>query len=196
MTHEVVRHETPLGTMVSVWTSRGLYRLTWESDASFSADHARSSRSRVLDDRLMDYFRNGGVSFDDIELDMTGITAFRMRVYQSCRQIQAGEIATYARLAQSVDSPQASRAVGAAMAANRVLLVIPCHRVIASDGKLRGFSAAGGLGTKRWLLDWESGYLSSSDENQFLAAANHLPVKKSDVQVERSIAKLSHTASM
>ncbi|MCL4165073.1 UNVERIFIED_CONTAM: hypothetical protein GTU68_055700 [Idotea baltica] len=78
------------------------------------------------------------------------------RVYQCCRQIQPGDTMTYKQLAAAAGNEKASRAVGAAMSRNRILLVIPCHRVLAANGQLRGFSAPGGLATKQSLLDLEN----------------------------------------
>jgi methylated-DNA-[protein]-cysteine S-methyltransferase len=89
-------------------------------------------------------------------LDGSGWTAFGRAVYRECRRIPAGTTVTYGELAERAGTRSASRAVGALMARNRILLVIPCHRVVAVGGGLRGFSAEGGLATKRYLLDLEA----------------------------------------
>ncbi|TWT49157.1 Methylated-DNA--protein-cysteine methyltransferase [Rubripirellula amarantea] len=155
-----------MGEMVSSWTDAGLLKLQWVSERP-NTDQSSSNTNTALatapsgcaasfDELLGQYFLTGQADFTEIFVDPTGWTPLSRRIYDACRQIESGTTATYGQLAASVGNPSASRAVGAAMARNRVLLVIPCHRVIASDGKLRGFSAPGGLVTKQRLLDLES----------------------------------------
>ncbi len=85
-----------------------------------------------------------------------GSTPFAKRVLEACRRIPYGKTRSYAQLAAAAGAPGAARAVGRVMAGNRVPLVIPCHRVVGSGGKLGGFSAPGGLETKQRLLDLEA----------------------------------------
>jgi methylated-DNA-[protein]-cysteine S-methyltransferase len=80
-------------------------------------------------------------------------TAFQIRVWELLREIPYGETISYGELARRMGQPAASRAVGLANGANPIPIVIPCHRVIGSNGKLTGYG--GGLETKRWLLDFE-----------------------------------------
>ena len=82
----------------------------------------------------------------------TQCTPFQRKVYEALLKVPKGQVRTYAQIARSVGKPQAARAVGQALRRNRWTLEIPCHRVIASDGKLGGYSAAGGLAAKRRLL--------------------------------------------
>ena len=82
-------------------------------------------------------------------------TAFRRRVWEALRRIPAGETRSYGEVAAAVGAPRAARAVGAACGANPVAIVVPCHRVVASDGSLHGY--AYGLARKRQLLDAEKG---------------------------------------
>jgi methylated-DNA-[protein]-cysteine S-methyltransferase len=84
----------------------------------------------------------------------TGGTPFQERVWAALRRIPVGATASYGDIARAVGSPRAVRAVGRANALNPVSLVIPCHRVVRSDGELCGY--AGGLPRKRWLLDHEA----------------------------------------
>ena len=162
-------HVTPLGTMYSRWTAKGLYSLNWTDadpaerslelnafEPTLLEPAASRAQSERLDELIDDYFSTGRTSFSSIEIDTQGWTTFSKRVYQACRQIAPGKTVTYKQLACRVESPAASRAVGAAMSRNRLLLVVPCHRVISADGKLRGFSAPGGLATKQFLLDLET----------------------------------------
>ncbi|QDT04026.1 Methylated-DNA--protein-cysteine methyltransferase [Rubripirellula lacrimiformis] len=162
MTFQITQHETPLGSMWSTWTPQGLFRLDWTQPANANApaetyashDEAPSA-ARQFNDRLQSFYRGQPESFDDIKIDSTGWTDFTHLVYRRCREIPIGTTVTYKQLAELAERPGASRAVGAAMSRNRILLVIPCHRVIAADGSLRGFSAPGGLETKQRLLDLE-----------------------------------------
>ena len=102
--------------------------------------------------RLQRYFYGEKVSFPD-SLDISGATDFQKAVWNATRSIPCGETRTYAWVAQQIGSSQACRAVGGALARNPFPIIVPCHRVIASNGKLGGFS--GGLAMKRRLLELE-----------------------------------------
>jgi methylated-DNA-[protein]-cysteine S-methyltransferase len=106
-----------------------------------------------LPDRLQRYFDGEQVSFTD-RLDLSGATVFHRDVWNATRSIPYGETRTYAWVAQKIGSPRASRAVGGALARNPFPIIVPCHRVIASNGNLGGFS--GGLALKRRLLECEA----------------------------------------
>ena len=87
-------------------------------------------------------------------LDLSAGTQFQQQVWQALRTIPRGETRSYAWVARQIGRPKAARAVGAACGANPVLLLVPCHRVVASDGTLGGFSC--GLPLKRRLLALEA----------------------------------------
>lgn len=108
-----------------------------------------------LQRQLQAYAEGEAVDFGWVEVVLDGLSPFRRRVLELCRTIPYGKTLTYGQLAAQAGSPAACRAVGACMAANRLPLVIPCHRVVASNGGLGGFSAPGGLATKRLLLELE-----------------------------------------
>lgn len=91
----------------------------------------------------------------EVPVDLARVTPFQRSVLTAIRAIPVGSVWTYARVAQEIDKPGASRAVGQALGRNPVPIVIPCHRVIASDGSLGGYSAGGGLASKRLLLRLE-----------------------------------------
>lgn len=80
------------------------------------------------------------------------VTPFQRKVYEAILRIPAGQTRSYAQVARMIGKPKAARAVGQALKRNRWAPRIPCHRVIASDGGLRGYSAPGGLKTKLRLL--------------------------------------------
>ena len=92
----------------------------------------------------------------DLPVFLGNRSAFERRIYEMTRRIPYGRTTTYGRLAQQASKPAAARAVGRAMARNPVPLIIPCHRVVGSDGRLCGFSSEGGLELKQRLLDLES----------------------------------------
>jgi O-6-methylguanine DNA methyltransferase len=95
---------------------------------------------------------SGFVVLDDGEVD-----AFRREVYAATRAIAAGSTATYGEIARAIGrtNPEAAREVGAALARNPTPIIVPCHRVVGANGKLTGFSAPGGLATKRRMLELE-----------------------------------------
>jgi methylated-DNA-[protein]-cysteine S-methyltransferase len=105
--------------------------------------------------RLQDFAAGRAVSFDDVPIDLGGVTAFERRVVKQCRAIRYGHTRSYGELAALAGSPRAARAVGNAMAGNQFAIVVPCHRVINSDGSLGNYGARGGRQTKRRLLDLE-----------------------------------------
>jgi len=104
-------------------------------------------------EQLDAYFRGAGRHFD-LPLDLRG-TAFQMRVWRALLQIPYGHTISYLGLAEQLNIPKGTRAVGSANGRNPIAIVVPCHRVIAAGGSLGGY--AGGLDLKRWLLDLESG---------------------------------------
>jgi methylated-DNA-[protein]-cysteine S-methyltransferase len=109
-----------------------------------------------LIDRLRGYADGCPEDFTNVEVDYAFKTGFRRRVLECCRQIPYGETITYGQLARRAGSPNAARAAGQVMAQNRIPIVIPCHRVVATGGGLGGFSAPGGLRTKQRLLALEA----------------------------------------
>ena len=110
------------------------------------------AEARPLAKQLVDYLDGRRTKFD-LELDLSHATPFRRAVLEQCRRIPRGEVSTYAELARRAGRPNAYRAVGHTMATNPIPIVIPCHRVLGSDGGLHGFG--GGLDMKRRLLALE-----------------------------------------
>ncbi len=103
--------------------------------------------------QLAEYFAGSRTTFD-LELEVHG-TIFQKSVLKALQTIPFGQTRTYKDIAEQVGSPKAVRAVGAANGSNPIPIIIPCHRVIGSNGKLTGFG--GGLPTKQYLLDLEQG---------------------------------------
>lgn len=165
-------HVTPIGTLWSSWSEHGLTRLNFSPDpVATTPDPGAPLKTAIqrpctvqaerLDALVEAYFCRGEDSFRSIVIDTSRMTDFTRRVYELCRSIPHGQTRSYGQLASQLSGAGASRAVGAALARNPLLLVVPCHRVVGVNGRLCGFSAPGGLATKRALLDLEQGQLFS-----------------------------------
>ena len=102
--------------------------------------------------RLSDYFEGKKVEFPE-KLILDGTTPFQQRVWEATRRIPYGQTRTYGEIAREAGSPLAARAAGQALGANPFPIIVPCHRVVASDGGLGGFG--GGLEMKKQLLEME-----------------------------------------
>jgi len=110
---------------------------------------------KALQGKIIAYFEGSGVKFDS-HLALDNLPTFTKKVLDACQRIPAGKTITYSELAAMIGNPRASRAVGNALAKNPIPLVIPCHRVIRTDGSIGNFSAPGGSSTKKKLLALES----------------------------------------
>jgi len=114
------------------------------------------SKPDELQGRIAAYFDGEPVDFGpEIRLDLDGFTRFQVQVLTACRQIKLGKTTSYGKLAKTIHRPAAARAVGNALSANPIPLIIPCHRVLAADNSLAGFSAPGGTAIKNKLLEHE-----------------------------------------
>jgi len=108
---------------------------------------------KVLREQITAYFDGAYVNFDkDIPIIADGLSLFAGQVLNACRGIRFGQTTSYAGLAKEIGQPAVYRAVGGVLAKNPLPLIIPCHRVVRSDGKIGGFSAAGGITLKKKML--------------------------------------------
>ena len=152
---------TPIGNLRLVGNGETLYHLYF-SPGSQPKNHTNDwieeklSFEAVLE-QLNSYFAKQCKSFD-IDVCLTG-THFQKLVWKQLRNIPFGETQTYAKLAELIGRPKAVRAVGAAIGANPIPIIIPCHRVIGSDQSLTGFS--GGLEKKVYLLRHEGAEINN-----------------------------------
>ena len=162
---ETMVFETALGAFGIGWTDAGIAGLQLPGLAP-DALLARLNRdgampgepTRVIAaviDRIEDYAEGEAVDFSDAPLDLRWVSEFNRRCYILLLQTGWGATTSYGTLARQMGDVGLSRAVGAAMGANPVPLIIPCHRVLASDGKAGGFSAPGGAEAKRRMLALE-----------------------------------------
>jgi methylated-DNA-[protein]-cysteine S-methyltransferase len=104
--------------------------------------------------QILEYLAGSRKDFD-LKLDRSAMKPFQLKVLNRAIAIPYGQVMTYGQIATEFSSPAASRAVGGALGHNPMPILIPCHRVVAADGRLTGFSAAEGIRTKQWLLELE-----------------------------------------
>lgn len=152
---------TAIGACGLLWRPSGITRIVLPGDPALS---------RMRDDELaaapelVRAAARGIVALLDGEprdlrevvLDVSALDPFPRHVYAATRAIDPGTVATYGEIARAVGDPGAARAVGAALGANPYPIIVPCHRVLAAGGALHGFSAPGGIATKRRMLELES----------------------------------------
>ena len=162
---------TPLGWFGLAWSDEELTRVTFGHTTKAAArselayvesgrttlSNRLSPRQRELVQQLSDYADGAAVDFRNVRLKPHEGTRFQRQILHNCRQIRWGQTQTYGQLAAQAGSPRAARAAGTVMAKNRFPIIIPCHRVIASNYRMGGFSAPGGVRMKQRLLELESG---------------------------------------
>jgi methylated-DNA-[protein]-cysteine S-methyltransferase len=152
--------ESPVGKLLLGADAQGLRVVSFESSKRATPVQPEWNEDKApfaeVIRQLQAYF-DGELREFDLPLAPKG-TEFQLRVWQSLRAIPYGETLSYAQLAQKIGNPKAVRAVGLANGSNPIPIIIPCHRVIGSDGSLTGFG--GGLPTKKKLLALESRQLS------------------------------------
>lgn len=148
---------SPLGTLQLVATDAALTAVLFDThDPALWQSATEVSSHPLLDNaatQLTEYFTHRRTSFS-LPTALSG-TDFQRRVWTALQAIPFGTTWSYAQLATTLGRPTATRAVGAANGKNPLSIIIPCHRVIASDGTLTGY--AGGLTNKHWLLTHEQG---------------------------------------
>ena len=155
---------SPLGTLFVAVSRRGLCAVDFgrrESEffarldplARFEKNPRAVQRAK---EQLRAYFAGNRFDFT-LPVDLSSLTPFQRAVLDTACRIAPGDVWTYHRVARELGRPKSSRPVGQALAHNPVPIVIPCHRVIASDGSLGGYSGGPGLKAKRWLLQLEGG---------------------------------------
>ena len=131
------------------------FKLPEDSDSEANAMNGDSPPAWVsaLAERVRRHLQGTCEDFSDVPCDFSLVSNFRQRVYRETRRIRTGETCSYGALASALGLPaSSSRAVGGALGSNPWPLLVPCHRVIGTDGRMTGFSASGGIRTKRRLL--------------------------------------------
>jgi methylated-DNA-[protein]-cysteine S-methyltransferase len=151
--------QTPVGACRLVWSDAGLARVRLiapeqAAEADEPACHAPDGLKAVAA-MLENYFAGAPVDFSAVALDWREVSASDADIYAALRKVGHGRTTTYGALAVAAGRPGAARAVGSAMGRNPWPIVVPCHRVLAAQDRLGGFSAPGGIATKRRLLALE-----------------------------------------
>jgi methylated-DNA-[protein]-cysteine S-methyltransferase len=154
--------DSPLGALFVAVNSRGLCVVDFgrqESDFLLRFDPlARLEKKPAAVAQalaqLREYFSGRRKDFD-LQVDLSPLTPFQREVLATACRIAPGQVWSYRRVALEMGRPKSSRPVGQALAGNPIPIVIPCHRVVASDGSLGGYSGGSGLKAKRWLLRLE-----------------------------------------
>ncbi len=164
-------HPTPFGECLLALTERGVCNMVFvqpgERQAALEALHTRWRLARWVEDpdvtrpyvsQIFSLFR--GQTIPPLQLDLRG-TNFQLKVWEALLRIPAGSVVTYKELAVAIGMPEAARAVGNAVSSNPIPVLIPCHRVIRSQGELGGYRW--GTARKRALLGWEAAYAAGAD---------------------------------
>jgi methylated-DNA-[protein]-cysteine S-methyltransferase len=160
--------ESAIGTCGIAWNSRGVVGVQLpERDAATTRERLarRFPKLKETDppndisaaiSRIVALLRGERIDLTSVEVDMDRVPAFDREVYIAARAIPPGATRTYGEIAKRIGQPGAARDVGVALARNPFAIVVPCHRVVAANGKTGGFSAGGGVKTKLRLLAIES----------------------------------------
>ena len=161
-------YDTEFGVAAIAWTAKGIcgHQLP-EKDAQATEARLNShfptakackppEEIVMLTRRLRRHLEGSVQDFSNVRLDLTGVPPFHTKIYQALQKIPTGQTVSYNDLAALAGSPGAARAVGQAMAKNPISVIVPCHRVLSASGDIGGFTAYGGLDTKRQLLQYES----------------------------------------
>jgi methylated-DNA-[protein]-cysteine S-methyltransferase len=165
--HGFTLFDTPLGTCGLTWGPNGIVGLQLP-EASATKTRTRLQRrwpeaieqapppgvQRAID-QVLTVLTAGTSDLTDIPLDLTSAPEFHRKVYEVARTIPPGQTLTYGEIAKRLGVPHESREVGQALGRNPVAIIVPCHRVLGADGKMGGFSANGGVTTKRRMLEIE-----------------------------------------
>ncbi len=163
-----IMDDTPVGILGLSAGAAGLNHVDFVKDEDAFVERLLAEfgdrpvmRSTALDRarrELERYFKGRDLAFD-LEVDLSALSAFDRKVLEVTARIPAGKVATYAQVAAKAGNPRASRAAGNALHKNPVAIIVPCHRVLRSDGSLGGYG--GGLPVKEWLLRHEGAIATS-----------------------------------
>jgi len=154
---------TPVGPILVAASAQGITRVhlstmdEFESEAIPKIQIQDYKAKEILNktiQQIQEYFEGKRKRFE-VLIDWSGLSSFAQRVLRATYEIRFGQINTYGNIARDIGQGKASRAVGGALGHNPFALIVPCHRVIARDGGLQGFSSPGGIRTKLWLLEFE-----------------------------------------
>jgi methylated-DNA-[protein]-cysteine S-methyltransferase len=141
--------DSPVGLLEIQCTEEGVRSVNFVEKRVYETDE--NEHVQLVIKQLTEYFAGKRKVFD-MPFDLEG-TPFQQRVWQALLTVPFGKTRSYMDIAKAVGDTKAIRAVGTANGSNKIAIIIPCHRIIGSDGSLTGY--AGGLHRKKWLLDFE-----------------------------------------
>jgi methylated-DNA-[protein]-cysteine S-methyltransferase len=150
--------DSPIGEILIGLRNQSLVTVEILTEDNKRFSFSSSSRDlEILDEarkQLAEFFSGDRASFN-LPISVSG-TIFQKAVWKEIEKLKKGEVFSYGAIAKAIGSPMAARAVGAAVGANPLPLIIGCHRVLGSNSKITGYSGGQGLETKRWLLGHEN----------------------------------------
>ncbi len=147
---------SPIGRIEVIGNGEAIVSLSIERAGRLPGDELPEQSDPVLDravSQLEEYFAGRRRDFD-LPLSLAG-TAFQLSVWEQLVELEFGEVVSYGELGLATGRPAAGRAVGGAVGANPIPIIVPCHRVLGSDGRITGYSGGEGIPTKSWLLRHE-----------------------------------------
>lgn len=160
LTTSTVTFETELGRCAVRWTDAGISNVLLPTASGRSGPRLEDGVSvppfvRQAIDGMVAVMAGIARDLRDVPIDDRAVDPFRRKVYAATREIGPGTTRSYGEVARTIGYPDGARDVGAALARNPFPIIVPCHRVVAANGALTGFSAPGGLATKRRMLQLE-----------------------------------------
>jgi methylated-DNA-[protein]-cysteine S-methyltransferase len=153
----LIRLPSPIGRLELTGDDEGVCSLSIEAGGHLPREESPENPSPVLVEaarQLTEYFAGSRSRFS-VPLHPSRGTAFQREVWARLADQDFGTVTTYGELGLSIDRPGSGRAIGGAVGANPLPILIGCHRVLASDGRITGYSGGSGIPTKEWLLDHE-----------------------------------------
>lgn len=154
----MLKFETAIGTCGLRWSEAGITEVLMPGDRALAGepDGEAPEEVRRAAAGIVSLLAGEQTDLRWVILDENGLDAFPRAVYAAAREISAGSTASYGEIARIAGSPNSAREVGGALGRNPFPIVVPCHRVLAATGALHGFSAPGGIATKRRMLEIEN----------------------------------------
>jgi O-6-methylguanine DNA methyltransferase len=144
--------DTEIGRCSIAWGADGIVGVRLPGRPRIQTQTEPTPEIKAAIAGIQSLLRGESSDLSAIKLDMQGVPMGHRRVYEAARTIPPGATVTYGEIARRLGDPALAREVGQALAKNPFAIVVPCHRVVASNGKLGGFSAAGGTRTKQRML--------------------------------------------
>ena len=191
--------DTAIGRCGVIWSARGIVALQLPEARDVATRRRMQERfgaaeegapPAVVQDALAAIaalLRGEASDLSGIALDMEGVPAFHRRVYEVARAIPAGATLSYAEIAERAGAPGGARAAGQALGRNPLAILVPCHRVLAANGRIGGFTSAGGVATKLQMLAIERGFAQGAALLEFDAAEAIAQLRGADAGLARVI---------